>query len=234
MDARPLLFLLLSPLRKLTLVILSGLFFSVSSAEAGTITTWHWSGPVTGYSFSFPCEPGTDCGPLLQSVVPLGTTVDVSVTLDPGATPNTNCLAGTASTTLQVLGRTYTNTGFVWVDGMGFGPGICSSSLDHVEVVVPTWGSGGPALPDGWVPVAGFGDFFPGLWWGGDLTDGQPTSIGSQFPYFWLPFESRGQRFTVDLQAVPAEMHPVPEPATMLLFGAGLAAVAARKYRRRS
>jgi hypothetical protein len=113
---------------------------------------------------------------------------------------------------------------------MGFGPGICAPQFDHVEVVVPAWGSGGPALPDGWVPFSPF--FLPGLWWGGDLTDGQPRSIASQLPSFYRPGQAAPQRFIVDLQAVPADMHPVPEPATLTLFGAGLAAAWAARRRR--
>ena len=218
---------------RLTFVVVSGLFvLGVSSAEAGTMTTWHWAGPVTGYQFALHCPPGEDCGPRLESVVPLGTNVDVIVSLDPAAAPNANCLAGTAAATLQVLGRTYTRTGFVWVDGMGFGPGVCAPGSNRVEVVVPGWGSSGPELPDGWVTAPPIGDSFPGLWWGGDLADGQPISIGHQFPFFWQPFASRRQAFIADLQAVPATVHSVPEPATMLLFGAGLATLAARKYRR--
>lgn len=233
MAGRSLLFLLVNPLRRLTLVILSGvLVLGVSRADAGTLTTWHWAGPVTGYVFGFgSCFGEVDCGPRLETVVPLGTRVDVFVTLDPAATPNANCLMGTASATFQVLGRTYTGTGYVWEDGMGFGGGFCSPSQNAVEVVAPGWGIGGPALPDGWVPFPVLS--MPGLWWSGNLADGQPMSIGSQFPYFHQDMRARAQRFTADLQAVPADMHPVPEPATMLLFGAGLATLAARRYRRR-
>lgn len=222
-----------SPHGRLTLVILSALLvLGASRAEAGVIT-WHWAGPVTGYAFTSVCAPGEDCGPRLDTVVPLGTNIDVFVSLDPDAPPNANCFAGNASASLQVRGRTYANTGFVWVDGMGFGPGICSQNLDHVEVVVPVWGSGGPALPDGWVPFVSLGDFMPGVWWGGDPADGQPMSIASQMPLFWQPGQSRPQRFTANLQAVPANMHSVPEPATLTLFGAGLAAGWAARRRRR-
>jgi hypothetical protein len=208
----------------------TGLVLGVSKAEAATII-WHWAGPVTGYSSSFGCNPGFDC-PTLDTVVPLGTNVDVFVSLDPATPPNANCLAGTASASLQVLGRTYTNTGFVWVDALGFGGGICSQNFDHVEIVVPSWGFGGPALPDGWVPFTSLSEFFPGLWWGGDLTSVQPTSISSQFPHFHKPGQSHPQRFTANLQAVPADLHPVPEPTTWLLLSTGLAAAAWRRRRR--
>ena len=219
------------PRRGLTFVILLSLFVvGVSRAEAGTIT-WHWAGPVTGYIFPFDCPPGADCGPRLETVVPLGTPIDVFVTLDPATPPNANCLAGTASASLQVLGRTYTNTGYVWVDAMGFGPGICAPGFDHVEIVVPSWGFGGPALPEGWIPFSPA--YLPGLWWGGDLTSVQPTSIGYQFPSFYKPGQSAPQRFTANLQAIPADVHPVPEPATLTLFGAGLAAAWAARRRRR-
>src|SRR4030095_15023092 len=91
-------------------------------AAAGMIT-WHWVGAVTGYS-------GVPAGLTLDMVVPLGTPVDVIVSLAPDAPPLNSaiCLQGTASATLQVLGRTYTNGGFVWEDAMGFGPGACAPS----------------------------------------------------------------------------------------------------------
>lgn len=214
----------------LVVVLLMVIVLGVAKAEA-SIMTWHWAGPVTGYS-GFPCNPGFDC-PTLDTIVPLGTTIDVLVSLDPATPANANCLAGTASASLQVLGRTYTNTGFVWVDAFGFGGGICAPGSDRVEIVVPSWGSGGPALPDGWVPFPILSDsFFPGLWWSGDLTSTQPTEIASQFFRFHLPDQAPPQRFIADLQAV-APMHPVPEPATMTLLGGGLAAAWAARRRRR-
>jgi hypothetical protein len=164
--------------------------------------------------------------------VPLGTQIDVRFSFNPTlAPPNPQlpCLRGTASTSLQVLGRTYTSTGFVWDEGHGFGPGVCVPGYDVIEIVVPSWGSGGPPLPDGWEPFSPF--FLPGLWWSGDLTDGQPDSINSQLPSFWLPVQSRPQGFLADLRAVPADIQPVPEPATLTMFALGLAAVAARKRR---
>src|SRR5688572_10892009 len=126
---------------RLTLVVFSGLLaVGVSRAEADMIT-WHWAGPVTGHLFAFgQCPPGADCGPRLESVVPVGTTVDVFVSLDLGATPNANCFAGNPTATFQVLGRTYTNIGFLWLDGMGFGPGMCAPNVNWVEVVAPSWG----------------------------------------------------------------------------------------------
>ena len=225
--------LALSPFRRLTLVVLSGLFvFGVASAEAGTII-WHWAGPVTGHTFVNPCATGIDCGPTLDTVVPLGTTVDVFLSIDPlrpPPNPQSPCYRGTASASLQVLGRTYTNTGHVWDEGFGFGPGVCVPGYDVVEIVVPSWGSGGPALPEGWVPISLF--YLPGFWWVGDLTMIQPPSISPQFPAFHQPGQSGAQRFRANLQAVPADVQAVPEPATLTLFGAGLAAAWAARRRR--
>jgi hypothetical protein len=173
------------------------------------------------------------CGATLDTVVPLGTSIDVFVSLDPDRpppNPQSPCYRGTASASLHVLGRTYTYTGFVWDEGHGFGPGVCVPGYDAVEIVVPTWGSGGLALPGGWVPFTS--NFLPGLWWGGDLTSVQPTSISSQFPSFYLPGQSVPQGFTANLQAVPADLHPVPEPTTWLLLSTGLAAAAWRRRRR--
>ena len=80
--------------------------------------TWHWAGPVTGHS---PVSPGL---PRLDSVVPLGTRVDVVVTFDSmpsNLNPSAPCLWGIGSASLEVLGQTYTGQNHVWVDGMGFG-----------------------------------------------------------------------------------------------------------------
>lgn len=229
--ARPVLsFFPLRTLTRLTFVIVSASFFlGVSRAEAGTII-WHWAGPVTGYEG---CPAGSICGPTLDTVVPLGTRVDVVVSFNPGPPPNPGlpCLRSTASATLHVAGQSYTSTGFVWDEGHGFGPGTCVAGYDVIEIVVPAWGSGGPPLPDGWVPFSP--SFLPGLWWAGELADGQPDSISSQLPSFWKPGESRPQRFLVDLQAVPADLTPVPEPASLTLLGAGLAAAWAARCRRR-
>src|SRR6185503_13773720 len=134
---------------------------------------------------------------------------------------------GTASASLQVLGRTYTNTGHVWDEGHGFGPGTCVPGYNVIEVVAPSWGLGGPPLPDGWVPFSF--NSLPGLWWAGDLTFNQPPFISSQFPAFYRPGESVPQRFTANLQAVPADVQPVPEPTTWLLLSTGLAAAAWRR-----
>lgn len=193
--------------------------FAAATAEAAMIT-WHWAGPVTGH-----IGP-TFGGPSLDTVVPVGTTVDVFVSLDPTA-PYLNaasCLQGTASASLQVLGRTYTNQGFVWVDGMGFGPGGCAAGSNWVEIVVPGWGSGGPALPGGWTAIGVGGFFIPGLVWSGDLTSVQPNFLFGQFPRFRTSGSSE-QRFTATLQAVP---HPeaIPEPSTWLLLSTGLSAAA--------
>ena len=208
------------------------LVLGIRTADAGTIL-WHWTGPVTGYSNMFHCEPGTNCGLSLSEVVPLGTTIDVSVSINlPLVPPNPQipCYRGTASTSLQVLGRTYNGNGHVWDEGWGFGPGLCQPGYDVIEIVAPSWGSGGPALPDGWIPFISFDSFLPGMWWEGDLTNVQPSSISSQFLMFYKPGLSRPQRFTADtLQSVPADIQPVPEPTTLLLFGTGLAAAAWRR-----
>jgi len=211
-------------LQILTLAV--AMVLGVSTAEAGTIT-WHWAGPVTGY---VGCPPGADCGFTLDSVVPRGTPVDLFLSIDPDLpppNPQLPCYRGMASTSLQVLGRTYASSGFVWDEGHGFGPGTCVPGYNEIEVVVPSWGLGGPPLPDGWIPFSP--GFLPGFWWVGDLTFNQPPSIFSQLPSFYRPRESAPQRFTVDFQAVPADLQPVPEPTTWLLLSTGLAAAAWRR-----
>ena len=49
----------------------------VATAEAAPIV-WHWAGTVTGHT-------SARTGPTLDTVVPLGTRVDVMVSLDPAA-----------------------------------------------------------------------------------------------------------------------------------------------------
>lgn len=197
-----------------------------ATADASMIT-WQWTGIVTGHT-------GAPAGLTLDTVVPLGTRIDVSMSLDPDAAylNAASCLQGRATASFQVLGKTYTNGGFVWEDARGFGPGTCAPSENNVEIVVPSWGSGGPALADGWVPFRK-DDFLPGVWWSGDLATGQPASISSQFPYFYSPGQSIPQRFTASMQAVTnAQPTPVPEPSTWLLMSTGLSACAAWRRRR--
>lgn len=221
--------------RTLTLWILGTCLLLVGAArvEAATIT-WQWAGPVNGYLCLL---AGACTGERLETVVPLGTPVDVFVTIDPAAptypNPSLPCLWGNAEVSMQVLGRSYPGTGFVWVDSQGFGPGTCHPGDNTVEIVVPAWGEGGqPPLPGGWVPFgSNNGAYLAGLWWGADdLTSVQPLTIGSQLPYFYRGLgastQSFPERFTVNLQAVP-----VPEPSTWLLLSIGLSAAAWRHRR---
>jgi hypothetical protein len=201
------------------------LLFGATSAEAAMIT-WEWAGPVTGYQCAFgPCPIDLD------TVVPLGTPVTVSMAFDPVApppNPSLPCLKGTATVSLEVVGQTYTNGGFVWDEAHGFGPGVCVPGYNFVEVVVPGW-VGGPALPGGWIPFSGL----DGFWWGGDLTTVQPTAIASQFPAFYRIGQSSPQRFTASLRAVTDPSLPVvPEPSTWLLMSSGLSAAAWWRRRR--
>jgi hypothetical protein len=201
--------------RRQRMCLLAACLLVAARADADPMT-WHWAGPVNGYA----CTTGAPCPITLDTTVPLGTTVDVFVTLNlnPVGSPSNPaipCNRGSASASLQVLGQTYTGSGVVWDEGHGFGSGGCVPGYDVVEVVVPAWGVEGPALPNGWEPIGFL--FFPGLWWAGDLTSVQPLSISSQFPAFWQPFESAPQRFTANLEAVT-----VPEPATWLLLSTGL------------
>ena len=205
------------------------LVLGVVRADAAIIT-WHWAGPVTGYD----CLFGGSCGTItLDTVVPLGTPVDVFVTIDPAApthpSPAIPCLWGNAGVTMSVLGQSYSGNGFVWVDGHGFGPGTCHPGENSVEIVVPSWGSGGPALPGGWTPFVD-PSYLAGLWWGADdLTSVQPFSIASQLPAFYKGLGTgdftNPQKFNVNLQAVP-------EPGTWLLLTTGLAAAWRRRVGR--
>lgn len=200
------------------------LLLGVTRADAATIT-WHFAGPVTGYSCMSPnCMPGDIA---IDAVVPLGTTVDVFVTIDPYAPTYPvdflPCLWGYSTVTLQVLGQTTTSQAYVWEDAKGFA-GNCGNQFETVEMVAPSWGSSPPgfSLPDGWQYFPMLGEaYFPGLWWSGHVDDGQPAHIGSQLPAFKRP-ENRPQRFLVELYAVP-------EPSTWLLVGTVLSAAAVRR-----
>jgi hypothetical protein len=213
------------------------LVLGVVRADAATIA-WHWAGPVNGYIC---LQTGACTTERLDTVVPLGTPVDVFVTFDPASPTHPNpaipCLWGNGDVSMQVLGQSYLGLGFVWVDGHGFGPGTCHPGENSVEIVVPSWGEGGQApLPGGWAPFgSNNGAYLAGLFWGADdLTSVQPFSIASQLPFFFRGLgtgnPSFPERFTVNLQAVP----DVPEPATWLLLSTGLSAAPYWLRRRQS
>jgi hypothetical protein len=71
------------------------------------------------------------------------------------------------------------------------------------------WGYGPP-----WIPLANLGD-----------------GLSADFRY--INGYSRGDIGTWAITPAPADPVPAPEPATMLLFGSGLVAIAAKKYRNR-
>jgi hypothetical protein len=195
------------------------LFFGAARAEAAPIT-WQWAAPVTGYGCpSGPCE--------IAAVVPLGTAITVSLTLDPVAptypNPLAPCYWGDASASLNVMGLTYTSQAFIFIDAYGFA-GNCAppGTFDWVEVVVPSWGTSpaGQALPGGWFPASA--GYYPGLWWLGDLTSIQPTTVFSQFPSFRTGTSVPPETFMANLQ-------PVPEPSTWLLLSTVLSAAGAKR-----
>ena len=83
------------------------------------------------------------------------------------------------------------------------------------------------APPDGHVPestVYGYGALWIPL---ANLGDGLSGNLHWYYGY------SRMARGHVGTWAIAPEVAPVPEPASMLLLGSGLAAVMAKRYRRR-
>ena len=79
----------------------------------------------------------------------------------------------------------------------------------------PDWDALSFAYGPPWIPLA-------------DLGDG----LSGDFRYFFG--FSRGDIGTWEITAVADPVTPVPEPASLLLFGSGLAAMAAKRYRRRN
>ncbi len=222
---------------RVTTLALAFVAMSASRAASSPIITWQYDMTVHGTALT--------AGPSPQLLtVPLGTPMIVDVTFDPttpsqcGSDPLSALYpiglgSGAAnSSTVNFLGYNYPATGGIEININLLTPGLCSPT--------PTFTFGGVRLfvnglsgvqvaPNAtqiqW--VGQFGNLFlaipPSDVLGGAYPSGLPPE---PFPFGgnnFIPFSSP------DLQIDSSQIRLVPEPATALLIGSGLAAAAIRR-----
>ena len=202
-------------------VVLSGALFVCAAAHAGaTPITLSFGGPVVGFDcLGPPCS-----SPSISTAVPIGTWVDLFLTLDPAAPedPSIPCKYGQATATLVVLGLPYTGVGDVWIGADVFASGPCVPGSNLLQIVLPGWGTGGPALPGGWLPIdAGL----RGLQ-SSSLNDLMNAGkIDKQFPPVYVFGDGRPMPVPTlqERQFYLALLAGVPEPGSIVLVATGLA-----------
>jgi len=208
-------------MRRLPLLIVLALIPTLADASP---VLWQYSGTVETTAGS-------------STVIPVGATVELDWLFDPGAASESapqDCLYATASSvTFRILGGSFTAPAtYTWLNGFGFGPGVCGlpGANTGVEVVVPgTWiGStlaGDSVIALGSHLQGGFSGFITS-YSGTVLPVNPPLAIELFSPEFWFSavgFGNQSETFTASLK-------PVPEPAPLLLaaIAIGLAAVRRR------
>jgi len=199
-----------------------------------TPVTWEWEGTVSAYF----CANGVSCptqGALSQTV-PVGTTVDVFLTIDPSAptfpVPQLPCEWGhAASLSFGVLGQTYTNSDVLVFINQASNMGNCTPAGSLTEIIALDWGAGpsAPLLPNGWSDAGANGSlvYIPGIEWTGPLTTTPPNRINARFPFF------RNSQFSTEaFESFDLTLVQTPEPSSVVLTISGLAAfLRTRRYR---